>query len=283
MRQIALGLLITAAFAATASAQEPATPSLRSALRGVTFSTSALTATAAQAAPADKKKVTVTVGADVPNTYFFRGYRQETDPAFTFEPLVDVGVATDSGATVNFGLWNSFHTGSLKDAIGSSYYETDFYASVTKGMFKALYTAYTYPKIDSSAIQELMFSATYDDSKMKVPMAPTVGVAFELQKSSGADKGVYLEAGVTPAIPMKDDAKVSVSIPVKLGFSLKDYYGGDAMGYFSAGVLVGVPVNDRCEVHFSGTGYAFPADATKFANNGDSGAFVVSGGLTYKF
>ena len=48
-------------------------------------------------------------------------------------------------------MWNSLHTGSLEDA-DLGYYETDLYAALTAGMFKAVYTAYTYPNIDDSAV-----------------------------------------------------------------------------------------------------------------------------------
>ena len=285
MRQIALGLIVTAVFAASASAQEstnaPA-PTLRSAIRGLTFSTPALAAQATPAAaPApEPKRVTVTVGADIPSVYYFRGYRQESDPKFTFQPFVDVGVAGD-GASYNFGMWNSLHTGSLKDA-DAGYYETDWYASVTVGMLKALYTAYTYPKIDNSRIQELMFSTSFNDSESAFPLAPSIGVAFELEKASGADKGIYLELGLAPAVPLGDDAPVTLSVPVKLGFSLKDYYGGDKMGYFSVGALLGVPVNDIFEIHGGVTGYMFPGDFMK-AYNGEDGSFVASAGFSVKF
>jgi len=292
MRQIALGILLTAVVAASASAQTLATPSFTSALKGVTFTAPvspalvaarALTAAAApalQAPAAAAKKATVLVGADIPSTYYFRGYRQESDPQFTFQPYVDVGVAGESAA-VNLGLWNSFHTGSLNDA-GAGYYETDFYAAVTAGIFKATYTAYMYPNIDSSTIQELMFSVAYNDSESSFALAPSAAIAFEIQKSSGADKGIYLELGVAPGIPMNDDAKFTISIPLKFGFSLKDYYGGDGMGYFSGGVLFGVPLNDMSEVHFSILGYAFPGDAMR-EYNGEKGSYVVSGGFSVKF
>jgi hypothetical protein len=55
------------------------------------------------------------VGADVPSAYFFRGYKQESDAAFTFQPFVDVGVAANDKVKFNFGSWNSIHSGSLAD------------------------------------------------------------------------------------------------------------------------------------------------------------------------
>jgi hypothetical protein len=280
MRQIALGILVTGLISTSAWAQEPAQARLvtSGALAGLTFSTPALTEQAATPAPEPPaKKVTGTVGADVPSVYFFRGYRQETDPSFTFQPFVDIGVAASDKVSLNFGLWNSFNTGSLNDAIGSSYYETDFYAAATVGMVKATYTAYTYPKIDDSTIHELMFSASADNK-----LAPSVALAFELKKAAGVDKGVYLELGISPAVPMADDAPVSITIPVKVGLSLKDYYGGDTFGYFSAGVNLGHSINDTVEVHGGITVYGF-GDTLKFVNNDKAGEAVGSVGFSVSF
>jgi hypothetical protein len=245
MRQIALGILVTGLISTPAWAQEPAHARLvtSGALAGVRFDAPALTEqAAAPAAPAPEapaKKVTGTVGADIPSSYFFRGYRQEADPKFTFQPFVDVAIAAEQ-ATVNVGLFNSFHTGSLKDA-GAGYYETDFYAAVTAKNIRATYTAYTYPKIDNSAIHELMLSTTFSGV-----LAPSAAIAFEVSKASGADKGIYLELGINPAVPMKDEAPVAITIPVKLGLGLKDYYfdadGDTPFGYVSAGVNVSKPL-----------------------------------------
>lgn len=276
MRQIALGLILTGLLATSAAAQEPGGTRLNldGALRGVTFTAPTLTLTqAAAAAPAPKVKALV--GADFPSTYFFRGYRQESDPALTFQPFVDVAIAGES-ASFNVGLWNSFHTGSLKDG-GAGYYETDFYAAVTAGKLKTTYTAYLYPKIDDSAIHELMFSTTLDHV-----LAPSVALAFEFAKSSGADKGVYLELGINPAVPMADDAPVSVTIPVKVGLSLKDYYGEDTFGYLSAGLNIGKSISDSAEFHGGVTVFAF-GDTLKFYNNDKAGQVIASVGFSVGF
>lgn len=288
MRQIALGLLCSAALTTSAFAQEPAKLNLRTdrALAGGSFLTPVRTLTlsaapaAAQAAADDEPAVSVLVGADIPSVYYFRGYRQEADAKFTFQPYADVGFAAGEGVNVNLGIWNSLHTGSLKDG-GAGYYETDLYAAVTAGMVKATYTAYTYPKIDDSAIHELMFSTTFDDSASSFPLAPSAAIAFEFAKSSGADKGIYLELGVAPGIPLGDDAPVSISIPVKVGLSLKDYYGGDGFGYVSGGVSLSVPVNDMFEVHGSVIGLGF-GDYLKLVND-KSGDVVASVGFGISF
>lgn len=276
MRQIALGLIVTGLLATPAWADEVGRPALRldGALRGVRFEQVAASPAQA-AAPAADPKVSALVGADFPSLYFFRGYRQEADPAFTVQPFVDVAVAGES-ASYNVGIWNSLHTGSLSDA-DAGWYETDFYAAVTVAKIKATYTAYTYPKIDDSTIHELMFSTTLDHV-----LAPSVALAFELAKPAGLDKGIYLELGISPAVPMADDAPVSVTIPVKVGLSLKDYYGEDTFGYFSGGVTIGKSLSDAAEVHGGVLVYGF-GETLKALNNDKAGQVVGSVGFSVKF
>jgi hypothetical protein len=276
MRQIALGIIVTGLITTSAFADEPAKTRLvmDGALAGVSFTTPALTQTAPAPEP-EAKKVTVLAGADFPSTYFFRGFRQESDPALTFQPYVDVAIAGEA-ASFNVGIFNSLHTGSLKDS-GAGWYETDFYAAATFSRVKATYTAYTYPEFDDSTIHELMLSTSFDHM-----LAPSVAVAFEFAKPEGFDKGIYLELGIAPAIPMADDAPVAITIPVKVGLSLKDYYGEDTFGYFSAGVNVSKPLTDMLEVHGNVTGYAF-GDTLKFSNNDKAGQVVGSVGFSVTF
>lgn len=296
MRQIALGILLTGLISTSAFAQGPAAATLRTdgALEGLSDSTSTFTASLERslrlsptpAAPvrqaaSGEPQVSVSVGADFPSVYFFRGFRQESDPALTFQPYVTLG-ATVGEASLSFGTWNSIHTGSLEDALDGSWYESDLFASVGYGPITATYTAYTYPNIDDSAVHELMIAGTFDDSESAFPLAPSVAVAFEFAKPAGLDKGIYLELGVTPEVPMADDAPVSISVPVKLGLSLKDYYGEDAFGYFSAGVNVSVPVNDMFEVHGGVTVLAL-SDYLQLINNGDRGQVIGSVGFGLSF
>jgi len=294
MRQIALGILCSGLIVTPALADEPASTPLRldRALEGVSFSRPALTlnltpAQAATVAVTSAPKVKVTVGADFPTVYYFRGYKQESDAAFTFQPFVDVGVAANDKVKFNFGSWNSIHSGSLSDredlgGEGGSFYETDFYASATTGVLKTTYTSYMYPgTTDLSAIHELMFSAGFDDSASKFPLGPSAAIAFEFSKPAGVDKGIYLELGVTPGIPMGDESPVTIAVPIKFGFSLKDYYGGDGFGYFSGGVALSVPINDVFEVHGSALGYAFGNSLETY--NGKSGDFVGSIGFGLSF
>ncbi len=277
MKQIALGLVVTALISTSAWAEEPTKARLKldGALAGLSFATAAPTQAAAEE---EESPVAVLVGADIPSSYFFRGYRQETDPNFTFQPFVDVSFATE-GATFNFGSWNSLHTGSLSDA-DAGFYETDFYAAATVGRVKATYTAYMYPGFNDdtlATIHELMLSTSFEHF-----LAPSVAVAFEFAKPEGYDKGVYLELGIAPSVPMAEDAPVSITIPVKIGTSLKDYYGEDFFGYFSAGINLGHSLSESAEIHGGLTVYGF-GETLKLVNNDKAGQVVGSVGFSVGF
>ena len=113
----------------------------------------------------------------------------------------------------------------------------------------------------------------------------SAALAFEVQKASGADKGIYLELGVNPAVPMKDGAPVAITIPVKVGLGLKDYYfnadGDTPFGYFSAGVSLSHALAHG-DVHGSVIAYGF-GDALKAVNNDKAGQVVGSVGFTVTF
>ncbi len=120
-----------------------------------------------------------------------------------------------------------------------------------------------------------MFSTTLDHV-----LAPSVALAFEFAKASGADKGVYLELGIAPAVPMADDAPVSVTIPVKVGLSLKDYYGEDTFGYFSAGLNIGKSISDSARGPRRRHRLCASATRLKFYNNDKAGQVVASVGFS---
>lgn len=292
MRTIVLGVVMTGLMAGPAMAQES------SATRNETGVVSAERLRAsfgsvAQAAAPAPKKVTVLVGSDFPSLYVFRGIRQEGDANFTMQPYVDIGIAAAENVTLNFGSWNSFHSGSNKTNLDGAWYETDFYASVTvtKGKWKpgVLYTLYAspaggYESLDSVGVNEIAAFLTYDDSANAVPLSPKVVMAFELtdtQADFGTKKGIYLEGSIKPSF--KPGGKsVTVAVPVKLGMSLKDYYEGFAgdskFGYFDVGVNASVPVpgmtKGAWEVHGGVNLFVFGKTLKSF--NADDRAKVVA-------
>jgi hypothetical protein len=256
----------------------------------------------AQAADPNPGAVTVTTAVDFPSVYFFRGIRQEADPALTMFAAGDLGIAlfTTSGGqsvSVNFGVWNSLHTGSSGTGAAPikkpSHYEEDFYAMLNLGVghgvtVSPFYTAYTSPNGSFGTVKELAVKFAHASK-----YAPYGIVAFELsgQADGGNDEGTYLELGVAPSWPVGSKG-ATVGIPVKLGLSLKDYYelaGEDEkFGYIDVGVLLTMPFtsaptkyglwNVHAGVNFLGLG-----DATKAFNAPDGdpkgGQVIVSAGI----
>jgi hypothetical protein len=270
MRQIALSILVTGLISTSALAQEPSSRLVtRGALAGLAFTSAAdlteQTATPAAAPAPPPKKVVITTGADVPTLYVFRGIRQEYDPQFTIQPFIDFGVTVNDTTTVNFGSWNSFHSGSNKDN-GTrglhSWYESDIYGIATFTVGKAKpgvqWTSYTSPNDDYKTVNELAFFLGFDDSKNALPVSPKVLVGFETtdgQADAGLNKGIYFELSGKPSHKL-GSSPVTLNIPLRLGMSLKDYYEtvtvdpitlvptstDSKFGYFDIGANISVPV-----------------------------------------
>ena len=208
----------------------------------------ALGALVLAAAPAEAQ-VTVSGGVDFPSTYFFRGAKQEVDPAFTWQPFVDVGGALMSGdgtlksVNLNVGSWNSIHTGSNSDVYDGSFYESDFYATLGLGFsnftLATTYTAYGYPAPDFDTIHEIAFKGS-----MPHKIAPYGLIAFELE--DGTDNpGTYLELGIGPGVPLNQVKGLTLTFPIRVAFDLNDYYvvGDSGFAFFGAGVTGVVPIS----------------------------------------
>ena len=207
----------------------------------------------AQTAPAaNSGAIKLTAGADVPSVYYFRGIRQETDPKVTLQPYGDVGItlaSADKGlksVAVNFGVWNSLHTGSSGSDVPLKpmHYEEDFYSTLTLGFSQAAvsakYIAYTSPNLSYSTVKEVDVQVTGTQK-----YAPYVLVAAELSKASAdgfSNKGTYMELGAGPNWPV---GKATFTVPVLVGLSLKDYFeavdGDHKFGFFDVGGLITVP------------------------------------------
>jgi hypothetical protein len=202
--------------------------------------------------------ITFTGGLDVPSIYFFRGIRQETDPGLTLWPYGDIGLAVYSGAgtvksaSVNFGVWNSLHTGTSGTDGGADrlHYEEDFYATLGLGFGGGVTVGTTYMALTSPnglfpTVKELQFRV----SKTHL-LSPYGFLAFELsdegQADFGSSKGTYLELGVGPAWPISSST-ATLTVPVKLGLSLNDYYegpeGDETFGFLDIGGLVTLPLS----------------------------------------
>ena len=233
--------------------------------------------------------LTFTGGLDVPTIYFFRGIRQEVDPKLTLWPYGDIGLALFSGdgglksASVNFGVWNSLHTGTsgLDGSSEKMHYEEDFYATLGLGFgggvtLGTTFTAYTSPNSLFRTVKEISFKV----SKTHM-LAPYGLIAFELggDDAAGADggsPGTYVELGVAPSWAIAGGA-ATLAVPVKLGLNVTDYYhhpltGEDHhLGFFDVGGLLTIPLKGvpssfgAWNVH-AGVDFLVLGDATKAFN-----------------
>jgi hypothetical protein len=236
--------------------------------------------------------ITLTTGIDFPSVYFFRGIRQEADPSLTMFAFGDVGITLTDRASINFGVWNSLHTGSSgsKQPNNSSHYEEDFYVMLNLGLGSGVtltpfYTAYTSPNESFGTVREFAVKLAHASK-----FAPYGLVAFEMsgQADGGSEEGTYAEIGVGPSWPL-GGGRATIGIPVKLGFSLKDYYeaGGkdNKFGYFDIGALFTVPFTSEptkfgsWNIH-GGVNFLALGDGTKtFNTDGDSKQVIGSIGI----
>ena len=97
-------------------------------------------AAAQAAADPNPGNITLIGNVDFTNAYMFRGIRQE-DSGLILWPYFDLGIAAYSGkgslksVGVNFGTWNSLHSGAsgTDGPSGKLWYESDFYTTLSLG------------------------------------------------------------------------------------------------------------------------------------------------------
>ena len=186
--------------------------------------------------------MTVTGSLDFLNQYMFRGIRQNSSGIAVW-PAIDLGLAAFSGegglksVGINFGTWNSLHTGDTGQdgPSGKLWYESDFYAALGFGFgggtsFTTTYTAYTSPNNGFTTVKEIMFKLAVDDSSKlgKGAVKPYIAIAQEFdtdvargQADGGENAGTYLELGIAPGYAAP---KAGIAFPIKVGMSLSDYY-----------------------------------------------------------
>jgi hypothetical protein len=272
---------------------------------------SLMAAPAAAQEPTDPNpgNITFTGGVDFLNQYMFRGIRQNSTEIVMW-PYGDLGLAVYSGdgglksAGINFGTWNSLHTGDTGSdgPSGKLWYESDFYASLNLGFgggvaLGTTYTAYTSPNSMFTTVKELAFKLSTDDSAYlgRASMKPYALVAFEFdadpgrgQADGGLNAGKYLELGIAPGYSA---TRASLAIPVKLGLSLGDYYELDGedntFGFFSIGGLVTVPLGGTTSfgawnVH-GGAEFQKLGDTTAFFNGDEDSQMIYSFGLGFSY
>lgn len=262
--------------------------------------------------------MTITGAIDFTNAYMFRGIYQETE-GLVMWPYFDLGVAAYSGdgalksVGVNFGTWNSLHTGphGTDGPSGKLWYESDFYATLGLGFGGGVsvgttYTAYTSPNSTFTTVKEIAFKVAVDDSAYlgRASVKPYALVAFEMdtalnqgQADGGAEAGTYIELGAAPGFSWP---QASIAVPVKLGLSGSNYYevctsgcGTAAPGYtdnkfgfFSVAGVVTVPLGGSTSfgswnVH-GGAEFQFLGETTKqFLGDDHQEIYSVGIGFSY--
>ena len=255
--------------------------------------------------------LTITGSIDFLNQYMFRGIRQNST-GFATWPAFDLGLAAYSGdgglksVNINFGTWNSLHSGDTGQdgPSGKLWYESDFYATLGLGFgggtsFSTTYTAYTSPNSGFTTVKEIMFKFAFDDSAHlgKAAVKPYLLIAQEFdtdiatgQADGGANAGTYMEIGFAPGYAA---SKASIAFPIKVGLSLSDYYenpltGEDSkFGYFSIAGIVTVPLGGATSfgswnIH-GGVEYQALGDTTKFFNGDEGNQVIGSFGLGFSY
>ena len=255
--------------------------------------------------------MTITGSIDFLNQYMFRGIRQNST-GFATWPAVDLGIAAYSGdgglksVGVNFGTWNSLHSGDTGSdgPSGKLWYESDFYATVGFGFghgasFSTTYTAYTSPNSGFTTVKEISFKLGVDDSSYlgKAAVKPYIVIAQEFdtdvargQADSGANAGTYMEIGAAPGYGFK---RATIAVPIKVGLSLSDYYENpqtgedEKFGFFSIAGIVTVPLGGTTSfgawnVH-GGVEYQALGKTTEFFNGGESNQVIGSFGIGFSY
>jgi len=255
--------------------------------------------------------MTVTGSLDFLNQYMFRGIRQNST-GMAIWPSFDLGLAAYSGegglksVGINFGTWNSLHTGDTGQdgPSGKLWYESDFYATLGFGFgggnsFSTTYTAYTSPNEGFTTVKEIMFKYALDDSGYlgKAAIKPYLAIAQEFdtepgvgQADGGANAGTYMEIGFAPGYAA---SKASIAFPIKVGLSLSDYYENpltgedEKFGFFSIAGIVTVPLGGTTSfgswnVH-GGVEYQKLGTTTEIFNGGDSNQVIGSFGIGFSY
>ncbi len=275
---------------------------------GMVFVTSA-PAFAQEAKDPNPGAITLTGSIDFLNQYMFRGIRQNSSGIATW-PAVDLGIAAYSGegalksVGINFGTWNSLHTGDTGQdgPSGKLWYESDFYATLGFGFgggtsFSTTYTAYTSPNNGFTTVKEIMFKLGVDDSGKlgKAAVKPYIAIAQEFdtdiargQADGGDNAGTYLEIGFAPGYAAK---KAGIAFPIKVRMSLSDYYelaGEDnKFGFFSIAGIVTVPLGGTTSygawnIH-GGVEYQKLGTTTEAFNGGEGNQVIGSFGFGFSY
>ncbi|HZN39398.1 MAG TPA: hypothetical protein VFD82_11380 [Planctomycetota bacterium] len=260
-------------------------------------------------APATKA-VNGAFGLDFTTQYFLRGIQQENQGIIA-QPWIELryglyeGTSDLKNLNLTFGQWNSLHDGPTGTGSGGSmWYESDFYIGVSGEVGDRLscgvtYTSYYGPNGIRNDVEELAFSAGYDDKGVINTFAsglqPGVVLAFELdgQLDGGTpgNTGIYAQLGIKPSFQF---GQFTLDVPVTLGVSLKDYYedagtnDDEFLGFFDVGAVISTaipnlparmgPWHAEAALHWMLLG-----DSNEDRNAGDTSELILSCGVRTTF
>jgi len=271
------------------------------------------------AGAASPKVVSGEMGLSFTTHYYFRGILQENQGIIA-QPWLTLGYGLYEGKDtfknlgLTFGLWNSLHDGPTGTGGGGSmWYESDFFIELTADIGERLsvgttYTSYYGANGLKPNVQEIAFSASYNDDKGKFisglasGLQPSVVLAFELdgQQDGGApgNLGIYLQLGVEPSWPLCKLGKtdVTLSVPATMGLSLSDYYedagsGDDELfGFLDVGAVASCaipcmpsrlgPWQAQLGLHWLLLG---DSNEDRAGTGGDASEMILSFGVSTKF
>ncbi|MFO0830353.1 MAG: hypothetical protein U0637_00790 [Phycisphaerales bacterium] len=257
--------------------------------------------------PVNGGAVHLSLGLDFSNAYYSRGLRQE-DGGFLAQPWATVGfdLVNNDGWTLQAygGSWNSLHSektgASNPDETDAAWYESDAYFGVTatagRWELGAQYGWFTSPSSAFTTVEELQFTASYDDEGALGGWTLGPGAMLVIETgdgtSDGMGKGAYVQLSVEPGCGCGAVEGLGFSFPVIAGFSASDYYeraggGDDFLGFVSVGAKAeyALPCGHRygewsCYV---AANVLFLGDLAKEVNDGDGSALVVSAGVSMEY
>lgn len=247
--------------------------------------------------------ITGDIGLDSYSQYIFHGITLENQGAI-LQPYADFyfklyeGDGFLNSASLNLGVWNSFHSNHPVASTTRNWFEFDFLAGFSFTFAKHFtlspgYVAYTSPGDYFTTAHVAQVKLAVDDSDWLGAFALNPYFLFEAEldgkAGNGTDRGFYYEVGIAPGFKA---GPVAISLPIKAGFGSNDYYAQDAgYGFFSAGVALGydlafVPACYGVWTLSANATYFNYGDANADANgvkNDEVNAVVFGGGLKVAF
>ncbi len=263
----------------------------------------------AEAIEAEPSRLHLSLGVDYATAYFSRGFRYE-DSGWIIQPYADLAVDVyrrdDATISLTVGTWNSFHglatDAGTTDSFKQYWYENDLYAGVSleagEWSIEARYYSYASPSDAWETIEELYFSAAFDDSGLlgSWSLQPSAILAIETGDvaADGGETGTYFQFGVSPGVTFEQGplSDFTLSFPVTVGVSLSDYFEGangenDTFGYTSVGATLDVPLNTGAAwggwTLSVGVQGVFLGDAASTLNNDDTFDIVGTAGVSAEF